>query len=62
MISFEEFCDIVSSNDPNLGHDNLEEKQYQSSSSKKELLKDMQNSPAPKRSGSKTDLYEKSID
>jgi len=60
MISFDEFCEIVSSNDNQLSNDNVDEKLF-SSNSKKELQKDLERSP-PKRSGSKTDLYEKSLD
>ena len=60
MISFEEFCEIVSSNDNQLSNDNADEKLY-NSNSKKQLQRDIERSPV-RRSGSKTDIYEKSMD
>jgi Ca2+-binding EF-hand superfamily protein len=60
MISYDEFCEIVSSNDDKLHNDNVDENLYHSDS-KRQLEKDIKNSPL-KKSGSKSDLYEKSID
>lgn len=60
MISYQEFCELVSSNEDNLqSPEDLEEKNNQSNN--KELRNDISNSPI-RKSPSKTDIYEKSID
>ena len=53
--------EITSLNEEDLNFENVEEKAYQSSPSKKELKNDVQKSPI-KKSNSKSDLYSKTID
>jgi Ca2+-binding EF-hand superfamily protein len=60
MISYDEFCELVSSNEEGITHEEVDEKIYDSST-KKELSRDISNSPI-RKSPSKNDLYEKSID
>ena len=61
MIYFSEFVEFISLNEEDLNHDNVEDKAYKSSPSRKELNKDIKNSPL-KKSNSKSDLVKKSLD
>lgn len=60
MINYEEFCELVSSNEEGITHEDVDEKIYDSNT-RKELSKDISNSPI-RKSPSNNDLYEKSID
>ena len=60
LIGFDEFCEMVSSNEKNISSpEEQDEQNYRTQT--KELRKDITNSPL-RKSPSKNDVYEKSID